>query len=182
MEPNATKETTGVKEWKKKGHGVPLDLPSGNVALVRPVGMQVFLEKGLIPNSLKELVVNALKAGKELELKADDFDTNQIDEMLELFNAVAVYCVVEPKVHKVPMRQVLEKDDTFSLQTIPLEDRDSELLYIDEVDFEDKAFIFQFAVGGTRSLERFREEFAAGISAISGSKNVEDSPQSTNGD
>jgi hypothetical protein len=36
-------------------------------------------------------------------------------------------------------------------------DRDPELLYVDEVDEDDKNFIMSWAFGGTSDLEKFRE-------------------------
>lgn len=44
--------------------------------------------------------------------------------------------------------------------------RDPEALYIDEVEMDDKMFIFGWAVGGTADLERFREESAAVLADV----------------
>src|SRR6478735_6751057 len=51
---------TSAKSWKKKATvsgPKPLELPSGNTALVRRPGMESFLRDGLIPNSLVEPIM-----------------------------------------------------------------------------------------------------------------------------
>ena len=147
---SATPKPTPATQWKKSGQGVALDVPSGNTALVRNVGMQVFLTRGLVPNSLMPLVRKAM-SGKELDLKVDDITEDQLTDMLALFDAVTVYCVVEPAVLPVPADG---------------EERDSTALYVDEVDFDDKQFIFQWVVGGTKDLEKFRAEQAASVESV----------------
>lgn len=153
----AKKEVSTVAGWKKKAQGADLELPSGEVCLARNVGMQVFLERGLIPNSLMPIIRQAL-VGEEPDLKMDDISEEQIKEMMDLFDAATVLCVVEPKVHRVPRDGEGEP--------VPIEDRDPDKLFVDEVDFEDKQFIFQWVVGGTRDLERFREEQSASVERL----------------
>lgn len=148
----AAKPTTAT-EWKKKSaQGVPLQVPSGNTALVRNPGMEVFLRKGLVPNSLMPLVRQGM-TGKELDVKAEDITDDQLNDLVSLFDAVTCYCVIDPPVAPVPAQE---------------SERDPETLYVDEVDFEDKQFIFQWAVGGTRDVEQFRKEQAASVDAVRG--------------
>lgn len=148
---SAPKPTT-AQQWKKASQGVPLEVPSGNTALVRNPGMQIFMQRGLIPNSLMPIVRQAM-SGKPLDLKAEDMTEQHLEDMLALFDAVTVYCVVEPKVLAVPADG---------------EERAEDVLYVDEVDFDDKQFIFQWAVGGTKDLEKFREEQAATMESVRG--------------
>jgi len=148
----AAKKPTSAAQWKKASAGVPLEVPSGNTALVRNPGMQVFLRKGLVPNSLMPLVRKGM-TGKEPEIKLDDINEDQLEAMLDLFDAITCYCVIEPKVLPVPAEG---------------EERDPEALYVDEVDFEDKQFIFQWAVGGTRDLEQFRKEQSNAVERLRG--------------
>jgi hypothetical protein len=131
--------------------------------------MQVFLNEGLIPNTLLPLVSDALSKGKAPSQRqiADTMSMEKLRDMATLFDAVTVYCVVEPKVHPVPPNG---------------EERDDELLYVDEIDFDDKVFIFQFAVGGTRDVEAFRKELSAYVAAVSDDETDAVSPQPASGD
>lgn len=152
----APKPTTAT-QWKKQAQGVPVEVPSGNTALVRNVGMQVFLKQGIVPNSLMAIVKQAI-SGKKIELNVEEITEQQLSDMVDLFDAVTLYVVVEPKVYPAPAQD---------------EERESGKLYVDEVDFEDKQFIFQWAVGGTRDLEKFREEQGAVMESVRGVSTVE---------
>lgn len=154
----AVQAPTSVEQWKKEAQGIPLPLPSGKTCLVRNVGMQVFLQRGLIPNSLMPLVKEGMKSGKGPELNTDDITDEMLADMIALFDAATVYCVVQPDVQPAP-----------AIEGERLED----VLYVDEVDFEDKQFIFQFVVGGTRDLERFREEQGAVVEHLRSGATVE---------
>ncbi len=154
------KKVTSASEWKKANKGFELEVPSGNVALVRPVGMQAFLTKGMIPNSLRDIAMEAVKGNQLPKMKPDDMSPEKIEDMLVLFDSVTCYCVLEPVVTPVPM-----DDDG---EPIPPADRDPENLYVDEVNLDDKIFIFQFACGGTRDLESFRAQYSVSMDSLSG--------------
>lgn len=178
------KEVTPAAEWKKPSKGVELEVPSGNVALVRPVGMQAFLQKGIVPNSLRDIAMEAISGKKPApQMKMDGMSPEKIEDMLTLFDSVTCYCVIEPKVTPVPMDTIVhpadDKHDGFWEETrvIPVESRDPEKLYVDEVNLDDKIFIFQFACGGTRSVEQFREEFSLSMDALSGGQNLEENSE-----
>lgn len=149
-----TSPITSTKEWKKSSgaEAAPITVPSGNVALVRNPGMKLFLKEGMIPNSLLTIVQTSIDAnqGKTMANVQQDLKANatpeQMQDILKLMDAVTIYCVVEPKVAPVPLVG---------------EERDEDILYVDEVDLEDKMFIMQYAVGGTKDLERFRVELAS---------------------
>lgn len=145
---------TSISEWKKASEGSPLRVPSGKTAIVRNPGMQVFLSQGMIPNSLLGPIQAALSNGKRPDLKEIEVNDQTLNDMLNLADAVVIYCVMEPKVTS-------NKDATGAI--LPLEARDSDKLYVDEIDVEDKMFIFQFAVGGTRDIEQFRKESAQSL-------------------
>lgn len=179
------KEVTPAAEWKKPSKGVELEVPSGNVALVRPVGMQAFLQKGIIPNSLRDIAMEAISGKKTApQMKMDDMSSEKIEDMLVLFDSVTCYCVIEPKVTPVPVWQNANPDGEYFTnderkvgQVVPLPERDSEPLWVDEVNLDDKIFIFQFACGGTRSVEQFREEFSLSLDAVSRGQNLEENSE-----
>lgn len=168
-----TPTITTAEDWKKSSGsspaGFPLLMPSGHTALVRRPGLQYFLSSGTIPNSLMSTMMETLseadKAGQEgrppqldqkkLQSELMD-DTQKLEDLFRMIDDVTVYCVIEPKVAPVP-----EEGG----------ERDDKVLYVDEVDLDDKFFIFSYAVGGTANLERFRQEQAvavAGVEAVVG--------------
>lgn len=161
----ATPAATPVQSWKAKVKGHAIQVPSGNVCLMRKVGLQVFMKQGIIPNSLMPIVQKAISQGKppsNKDLEALSSNESLMDDMMELMDEVTLFCVIEPRVERVP------RDDQGAIIPIGDDRRSDNLLYVDEVDIEDKMFIFNVAVGGTSDLERFRQESAAHMEDVSG--------------
>lgn len=150
---------TSAAAWKKKtGDGLLLRVPSGNIIKIRTPGMDAFLTEGVIPNGLIPLIMDMMKQAKagvdetpEDELIAMLEDRAKIEQIVTLANAVSIYCAVEPAIHPLP-------EDG--------EERDEELLYVDDVDFNDKMYIFAVATGGIEGLERFRAESGLDVGPV----------------
>lgn len=144
--PSTRKKVTTVTAWKAAAKGTEVEVPSGNVALLRRVDPRIFMKTGRIPNSLLKIVNQAI-SGKEPDLDklAEEVgeDPTMLIDMMTMMDDICVEAVVQPKVSPVPPGG---------------EERDDSVLYVDEVDMDDKMFIFNWAVGGSSDLERFRQE------------------------
>lgn len=149
--------------WRK-GRGTELTLPSENVALLRRPDLREFLAGGKIPDSLAPIVKSAMSGKtteqirKEEEQRAQE-DPDAMAGYLEFVDYVVLRATLQP-----PLRGVPTDDEG---QEIPLDERDQEYLYVDEVDFEDKVAIFEWAVGGHVDLEPFREEEVESVADVS---------------
>jgi hypothetical protein len=154
---------TSAQQWKKgaKSQGAEVKLPSGNTALLRRVDPQDLIASGSLPNALMPIVQKAMERAKgkprtdEEEAKEDEQlqqelaqDPAALAQMMQLFDTVTLACVVEPTVQPTPANGA---------------ERDPELLYVDEVDFEDKMFITQYAMEGTADVEQFRGELEGDV-------------------
>ena len=161
-------QATPASSWKGR-KGAPVELPSGNIALLRRPGIEHFLRSGNIPNSLKNVIRSAM--GKDGEGKLNELmeDDQSFIELFELMDRILVEVVVEPKVKPVPMDRDGKK--------ILIDDRDDQFIYVDEVDLEDKTFIFQYAMGGTKDLERFRSEQKGSLGNLHAQQDMEDTPE-----
>lgn len=176
---NPAKRTT-AKGWKRN-KGQELELPSGNVALVKRPGPEALLSNGILPDTLMPIVQQAISKGKGLrpqDTQSMMEDPEQIAGMLESMNRLLVHVVVEPVVayHQCQAEigaewVLISEDDRGSEEPCSncgvKHPGDDDVIYTDEVDLEDKMFVFQYAVGGTRDLERFRSEHAAGLGNLS---------------
>lgn len=156
---------TSASSWKQKSVGGTLfTVPSGNTAILRTPGMQAFLTQGVIPNALMPFVQDAMAKGQapsKNDMKGLLADPTRLQQIMDLADSITVKCCVDPKVFPIPT------DDEG--KEIPIGDdrRDENVLYVDEVDFEDKMFIFNVAVGGTSDLEKFREGLESNVGALS---------------
>jgi hypothetical protein len=151
---------TSATQWKKKSY-TELSLPSGNRCLAKRSGIEAFMRSGKVPNSLMPIMKSAL-AGQPRSMPAEsEIDETFIDELFSLFDLVATTVMVEPKCYPIP------GDD---------EERLADHLYVDEVEVEDKQFMFQWAVGGTADLEKFREGVAKHVAAVQEGGEVRSAP------
>lgn len=171
-------EVSTAEQWKSASAvGVALTVPSGQTALVKaPGGMQAFIVDGKIPNSLLPIVEQALKSGEApdmTELKdkvlGEDGDLTVLTEMMDFMDTIILETVLKPELHPVP------KDGEGN--PLPASQRDANLLYIDDVDMEDRVFIFNYQVGGVKDVERFREQYEANVAALATVKVSSDTPE-----
>lgn len=182
----ASSSQSSARQWKR-ATSEEVTLPSGNVALVKRPGMEAFLMEGLIPDALMGIVQESIRRGQGMpseQVQAMIKDPAKVDAMFDAMDRVLARVVVEPKVvwHK---RQVDPKDkgENPAMEVIPESERDSDnLIYTDEVFFEDKSFLFNYAVGGTRDLERFRDETESTLASVQPGEPVVDPPVSATGD
>lgn len=162
---------TSAKEWQKV-KGEELELPSGNVALVRRPGPETLLRKGVLPDAMASKITEMIRSGKGMrpeDAKEMAESPEAILDMMDAMDRVMCQVVIQPHVlyhrgvktenldrHGRPVYRLPDKGE--KAVDIPDDDRDPEALYSDEVDFEDKSFLFNFAVGGTRDIARFRRD------------------------
>jgi hypothetical protein len=162
---NPAKKATSVSAWKKGAEVPLLELPSGNYMRIKKVGLQALLTGGIMPNSLMGFAEKALKrGGSAAEGPSEDDladllqDPKKVKEIGLFMDNLLCKVAAEPVVHMLPEDGV---------------ERDPELLYVDEVDEEDKMFIFQVVTGGTTDIEAFRRETGSTMAAIRGREDVE---------
>jgi hypothetical protein len=193
-------QRTSAKDWLLSRRGSPVTVPSGNVALLRRPGPEMFFKAGMIPDALTGLVNEAVRDKQGLRPeKVQDLSTNpeMMPQMLLLIDSAVVEATVDPPVRSNPscITPLPSTNDICDLpaadkvhsdekhkdyhrfiedQRIHEDDRDPMFLYASEVDFNDKVFIFQYAVGGSADLERFRSEFSELVDGLSAEQ---DSPK-----
>ena len=143
-----------------------LTLPSGQVCKAKRLGMEGILTAGLLgdADSLTAYVgrkhVRKVKGGKGPDVETVNVrtiaqDPEALKRVVFLVDRATPHIVAEPTVHLH-----LEFLDEGGTRMIPPEERVEGGIYTDMIGLEDKMFLFQFAVGGSGDLERFRSESA----------------------
>lgn len=161
---------------------IELELPSGNTCLVIRPGVQGLIKYGILDSldSLTGLVQTELidphdpkkmqAAVARMAERPEDLTT-----AMDLVDKVIAYVVQQPSVLR-PIQMTVDGKPSLDADgnEVPLRDseRDPEALYVDDVDLEDKMFIFQFVVGGTRDIETFRAESANMLGGVPTIQNV----------
>lgn len=173
---------TTASAWKQSSGTLPMDqeMPSGNVALVKIPGAEVFFKAGVIPNSLKGVVEEAIKKGEAPDLgtlaELGEQNLEMVEDVIRLANTVTIESVVQPAVrsdlwteHDAALNKCSKEEIG---QKIPPLRRDDDVLYVDDIVFEDRLFILQLAFGGTRDLEAFRQGLAGNVEPVPAGKAV----------
>lgn len=162
----------GRKATKRYSLGVnkptELELPSGNICLVERMGVRGLIKAGLMDSldSLTGLVQKELIDSQDPKKQAQAAlqlaeDPAKLQEGIDLIDRVICHVVKAPEVHMPPKEG----------------ERDPEKLYADDVDDDDKTFIFNFVVGGTRDIEQFRQERHQRLVSLSALQDVQMPPK-----
>jgi hypothetical protein len=168
QDPNSKYQPTAWGSDSAVGGAVDLTTPSGQTCLVRRPGLQGLMKAGVLHNldllssivdekHMKRVGKGAKKSQeKELDVQSIMNDQHAIDEVLHVMDRVVTHCVVQPQVLMTP------NDIT---------NRNPDVIYADMIDLQDKVFIFNFVVGGSRDIARFRRELGesvGGLDAVEG--------------
>lgn len=151
--------------WGTAGIGSleEMTVPSGQLCLARRPGTQGLIEAGILHNidSLTAIVdskhVRRVKGKEEIDVDSIMKDPENVQTMMHTIDRIVCYVVVKPEILMTP------NDIT---------NRDPQKIYADMVDLEDKIFLMNYAVGGTRDLERFRGELDESVASVAPSKRV----------
>jgi len=177
----AAKKVTSAGEWKKASATVDLELPSGNVCRLKRPGLPQLLEAKVLPDMLTPIAQAAIERGKNGGVNPEEQDAEVdkvmskeggIEALMESTARVTAYCVVEPKVayhkRKKAAGQLDQIQESYvpEWEIIPNDERDEEILYTDDIDFEDMMFIFNYVVGGSADLVQFRRELNAAMGSV----------------
>jgi len=161
-------EVSPVSEWKKPIE--PMELPSGKFMKIRRVSFETFMKAGIIPNSLMAIVQDGIDRGGSVDDVDEDLkkfmdDPSQIADLFQLMDEVTIFCAVEPRVFRLPMKADTEDNGK---QIVDEEKRRDDRLYVDELDQDDKVFIFNLSQGGTDDVAQFRAEQADSVASVPG--------------
>lgn len=153
-----------IGDFKKRLGGI-IELPSGLVVKWRnPGGLRAFLMQGQIPNALMPLVEEALESKQGVEASNVQElikDTENLREMMSMYDNIAQMCMIEPKLHSVPTwDDVRENNEKFPEAPVeePEDLRQEDRLYVDELPDDDKQYFFYLISGGVADLAKFRKQ------------------------
>ncbi len=159
---NLPNRPSSVSDFKKKPEAVKL--PSGLSMVLKHTSMTGFIQGGNIPNALLKVVQGAIADQKGEDLSEDSVDVSELladpSKLKDVFGAVDAFVIsvaIEPQVHPTP-------DDEA--------DRQDDLLYVDEIELEDKMFIFGRAMGSTDSIAPFPSKPTKRVGSIQPRKTV----------
>lgn len=143
--------------WGQEAYIEDIICPSGQRALVRRPGVQGLIIAGALEevDSLSAIVdqkhIKRVKGEEQVDSESLMNDPEQIAKVIGVADRIVQYIVVKPALALAPA------DDA---------DRKPDVLYVDAVDLDDRLFLMNYAVGGTRSAEQFRDERSAVVGSM----------------
>lgn len=169
--PTAPEDPTAkyaADAWVSGGIGGMEDVrvPSGQLCLVRRPGLQGLMQAGVLRNidSLSALVSDkhlkkTAKGKKSDQVNVESImkDTKALNDILHTVDKVVCHCVVKPEVHPTPNDVTTRKPG---------------VVYADMIDINDKMYLFNFVVGGTRDLETFRSGLGEHVGSLEDGEGV----------
>lgn len=132
-----TVKPTSGRDWRKaRLEGETVTLPSGNIATLRPVALDLLITSGKLPDLLTPIAAKSLFVEESAATIADQAELAK--GYAELINLIVPLAMLSPRITPEPV-----KDDEISL---------------DDLEFSDKVAIFNLATGGATVLKSFREQ------------------------
>jgi hypothetical protein len=150
-----------------------LTLPSGQTAQCKRMGMSGLVEAGILNDvdTLTSLVdqkhvrkVRGAKGradGEAIDAASLMKDPESMKKIILLVDRSTPAIVAEPAVH-LHLRDLPDGTTQF----IPVEERIPGGIYTDQIGFEDKMFLFNWAVGGSPDVDRFLSESADAVEPV----------------
>lgn len=160
-------------------------LPSGQTCWIRRIGIEGMIEAGLLSEGdslmaivderhIKRARNNAGKNPQVQEVADEQMarnlmrDPKMLAKIIFFVDQTLPVVVVEPTVRShfrilQPSNVPGELPDTVM---IPAKEREPGAVYTDQIGLEDKMFIFQLCVGGTRDIETFRTQSDAAVAGV----------------
>lgn len=139
-----------------------LTLPSGQTCLAKKVGIEGLLEigileqidslTGMVEKYAKEVKSHGPSGPSKAEIDQNKFfgDTEALKAVIGLADRALPVIVVSPKVKLHYTEITVGK--TKVTKMIPPDEREAGIVYTDQVGFEDKMFLFDWASGGLKSF------------------------------
>lgn len=174
-QPTRPSAPTSAAQWRAR-QKTTVELPSGSHAVLRRPGMDKFLEEGFLPDKLRKAITaeiaSASRRPTSVASLTKELKPEELSEWLDTLDRVCTQVFENPPVRW--HRRVVAGSDGQRTQEIPDEERDYDrFLYTDEIGLEDKQFAFQYAVGGSADLERFRAQTRALVAGVPTESNLE---------
>ena len=153
---------TSGKAWRRlREEGQLVELPSGFVARLRPVGLIELWKLGKIPDTLTSVVVELLTAQQMETERALKNATENMKNIAALYDVVCTAAFIEPRVVDNPVA-----DNEISA---------------DDIDQADKEYILSWVNAPAVALRRFRPVEAANVDTVPEGQPVPQAAQPSDG-
>lgn len=145
---------------------VDLEVPSGQMCQVRRPGVEALVRLGLldkvdaITGVVNEKHIKRVKGQVTINAKSLMNDPDALINAMSTIDKVMCHVIVQPKV-ELPVKVVDDQE-----VVLPETEYVPGVVYSSMISIEDKMFIFQYAVGGSKDIEKFRNRIGESVSSM----------------
>lgn len=162
-----------------------ITVPSGQTCRVRRIGMEGLMEAGILGEADTLTGIVDSKHIRRVRGANGKADMDEVDPMSIMKDPKALKAILtladKALPHVVVEPRVLLHFDAETGVSIPEDQRVEGAIYTDMVGFEDKMFLLDYSVGGTRDVATFRQGSAAGVAGVADGEGVPVSSVRTGG-
>lgn len=150
-----------VTTWGGNTQFQDITTPSGQTCQVRLPGVQRLMAAGILEDAdtLSTLVdqkhIKRVGGKQKVDGQSLLADPKNLVAVMKTVDKIVEHMVVQPTVKRPVIHTVNPEGEPIE-RPIRDEDRYPDVVYTDQIDMTDRMYIFQFAVGGTTDVERFR--------------------------
>lgn len=168
------KDITPASQWKHSDEqGFVIELPSGNFAKCRrTMNLPTLLKSGKIPNPLGDMIRDMIAQGKS-DIQLQPTDTDLMEQTVDLVNSQMPYIWIAPRVEQCPPTWNVDKQGIWNPSAGALD--------VNNIDFQDKFYVWSWAQGAALDVARFRERASQGMADLQHEQGVEQDPGGTSG-
>lgn len=166
--PSSTEKqlkVTSAEEWGVE-EGQLLELPSGKVVrAVRSMDILNLLKSGRIPNPLGPLIQRMVDSQGAKTPDMTELGVDGLREMMKLVDSTVMRVVLEPTIVSPPAIEDDEDPEAYMSRVSSWRPEEPGCIGINQIDMDDRMFIFLFAQGMAADLTSFREEQKAAMAS-----------------
>jgi len=155
---------TSAAEWRKpREEGYTVTLPSGKIARLRPVALDMLVAAGRIPDTLTAIAAKALWGGDDND-EGDPVESLQdATDYIEFVNLITRAAMLEPRICDQSERADIVREDGERIRTV----EDTNCIMLDDIELDDRVMIQRVALLPATQMRRFRDRQIAGMEALS---------------
>lgn len=168
----AEQQPTSAAAWGAKKKGFVVELPSGQFARIkRSLDFTILLKQGRIPNPLNGVIMEMVK-NETTEFDMEKLDSETLQQFFTLVDDIVCQCFVEPRCQQPPKKKAHQDDETYDAMVDAWEPEEG-CIHVNDVDPNDKMFVFSVAQGAATELAPFRKGPASDVEVVAPVQDVE---------
>lgn len=152
--------------------GEELTTPTGQTCLARKFSVPDLIKAGIFTqaDSLTPLVQQAATGKTDIDMSVMLSDPNALDAIMRVADKAVPHIVLSPKVvlhfKDVTVGKTTVTQDLTEEERAAIIEAHPGAVFTDQIDFEDRMWLFEWATGNMGKMQSFRNRSATGVAGV----------------